>query len=292
MRDDGMNEAAAGRSNERTPSEPPGGELDRLLQTEREALKAIFPLPPARPPRKATGAAAMIAIAILTTGLLWLDPVYRTERHASAIGERKEIMLADGSRVLMNTATDLEVRWHLRSRRVLMRAGQALFEVAGQQYRPFSVTAMQTRVTVVGTVFEVLQRGEDVTVTVLEGKVRVENYDDVGRLKASPFMLGRGDRIVSGRQQTQLRQAIDLDAAVAWRHGQLNFDAMPLSEVLREVQRYSPMPVRFEAGQLDDLQVSGVFDIQRLDEMLSLLPRVLPVDIQRQADGGIMVSRR
>src|SRR5690606_32338685 len=105
-------------------------------------------------------------------------------------------------------------------------------------------------------------------------------------------MLGRGDRIVSGRHQTQLRQAADLDAAVAWRHGPLNFDAMPRSEVLREGQRYSPMPVRFEIGQLDDLQVSGVFDIQRLDEMLSLLPRVLPVDIQRQADGGIMVSRR
>lgn len=290
MHDAGKNEAASTGSGEATDMKPAPEELERLLQSEREVLKTIFPLPPARSPRKATGAAAMMVM--LVAGLLWLDPAYRTEHHASAVGERKEIMLADGSRVLMNTATDLEVRWHLRSRRVAMHEGQALFEVAGQHFRPFIVTAKRTRVTVLGTVFEVLQRDLDVTVTVLEGKVRVESMDDAGRLKTAPFVLEQGDQLLSGRDRVQLRQSTDLDAALAWRRGQLNLDAMPLTDVLLEVQRYSTTPIRFESAQLQGLRISGIYDIRRLDEMLMLLPRLLPVEVERHADGSIMVSRR
>ncbi len=140
------------------PAPPPAGSgappeashpLDAALQAEREALRALFPLPPPRASRGGqalrNGGAAALVLAVATGALLWADPAWRTEHHASAIGERRDVRLADGSTLTLDTATALDVAWHLRSRRVALSQGQARFAVAPSAWRPFEVAAAGAR---------------------------------------------------------------------------------------------------------------------------------------------------
>ncbi len=100
--------------------------LDDALERHRDALKDLFPLPPSRPKsRKASKAAGVALLLALAIGALaWLDPAYKRERFATAIGERRDVTLADGSQLLLDSGSQIEVSWHPLSRRVALRAGQ------------------------------------------------------------------------------------------------------------------------------------------------------------------------
>lgn len=102
--------------------------LDDALERHRDALKDLFPLPPSRPKsRKASKAAGVALLLALAIGALaWLDPAYKRERFATAIGERRDVTLADGSQLLLDSGSQIEVSWHPLSRRVALRAGQVL----------------------------------------------------------------------------------------------------------------------------------------------------------------------
>ncbi|MGH8447147.1 MAG: hypothetical protein ACREVL_17905, partial [Solimonas sp.] len=74
--------------------------------------------------------------------------------------------------------------------------------------------------------------------------------------------------------------------------GRLVFDRTPLREVLAELQRYRTAPLRLADAQIGGLRVSGVFAVDRGDALLDLLPRILPVTVERAADGSVRVSGR
>ena len=124
------------------------GRLDEALGRHREDLKRLFPVPPAKPTaRKPAKAAALMLLAALAIGALgWLNPAYKQERFTTAVGERRAVALADGSELLLDSASAIDVRWRVFSRDVDLRAGQVLFEVSSAVYRPFVVSAGSARV--------------------------------------------------------------------------------------------------------------------------------------------------
>ncbi len=268
--------------------------IDAALEAEREALKALFPLPPARPPHRGGGARAArrvghgLAVAAMVAGvLLWIDPAWRTERHASAVGERREIALADGSRMTLDTATAVDVAWHLRSRRVVLHHGQARFEVSPARYRPFEVAAGDMVARVVGTVFDVRRHAGRVAVTVLEGRVAVRSAPGQAAVE-----LGAGEQLAGDGVMAEAPRRIDPAAAAAWSEGRLVFRNTPLAEALDELQRHRSGRIRMHGAEVGALQVSGVFETERTEQILDLLPAILPVSVTRQADGSVDVRRR
>lgn len=276
------------------PTPPPpaqGDSLDAALAAERDALKALFPLPPPRTPRSAVRQAArragqsLAAVLLLAGGLVWIDPVYRSEHYASAVGERLEVELADSSRLTLDTATRVDVAWHLFSRRIALRQGRAQFAVDTAVYRPFEVTAGDTRVRVLGTVFDVRRQGEAAAVAVYRGRVRVTRA-------GQEFVLAAGEQLPAGSAGV-LADPRPLDAATAaWKDGKLVFERTPLAAALGEIQRYRHGRIRVHGQELAALQVSGVFEAARSDQLLDLLPAILPVSVSRQADGSVDVRSR
>lgn len=267
--------------------------FDAVLQAEREALRALFPLPPARAPRGTgrqalrNGGVAALVLAAATGALLWADPAWRTEHHATATGERRDVPLADGSTLTLDTATALDVAWHLRSRRVALRQGQARFAVAPSTWRPFEVAAAGARIRVVGTVFDVRRTQERVQVTVLQGRVAVRGPGDAG----APQLLAPGQRLRLEGGRATAPQAVDAAQAGAWQQGRLVFDRTPLRDALAEAQRYRGGAIRLhDDGRLGGHAVSGVFETARTDQMLDLLPRIAPARVQRHADGSVDIT--
>ncbi|MGA4634745.1 FecR family protein [Pseudomonas solani] len=255
---------------------------DRVPAPRLRAL-AEAPTPRAARRRSATRALALAASLVLAAGAawLWLPLPFGAEQYATAAGERRQVTLADGTQVELNSRTRLEVRYRDQQRLVTLESGEAMFSVTHDSARPFVVEAGQGRVTVTGTRFDVRRDPAEVRVAVESGSVRVE-----GQRNAATRPLLAGDAVrISGDGSVGAIAAIDIAALTAWRQGKLVFNDASLADVVAEVSRYRASPVRV-APAVAGLRLSSVFRADDTDALLGVLPRMLPVQVRALPDGS------
>ncbi|HDS1130179.1 TPA: FecR domain-containing protein [Stenotrophomonas maltophilia] len=270
------------------PSQAPS--TDEVLDQHRDALKERFPLPdPQVLQRRRGGRTARVVLptlGLVVTALLLIDPAWQVQDHRTAVGERRELDLADGSHLLLDAGTHLQVRRHLRSRQVVLMQGRARFEVQHSGWRRFEVDAGPVHVRNYGTVFDVDRQGELSEVTLWRGDVGVRVEGGTSEQRLAP-----GQRLLAQPGSISPPEAIDPDQA-DWTHGRLQFDQLPLAEVLRVLQRYHDRPIVLDDPTLGPLKVSGVFDADRAETAVSLLPDILPVQVHTAGDGSLHLRRR
>lgn len=270
------------------PTEP--APTEQVLEQHRDALKQRFPLPPpAALQRRRGGRIAKSVLPVLLVAISAVciaDPAWQVRDYQTAVGERRQITLPDGSHVLLDAGTRLQVRRHLRSRQVLLAQGQARFDVQHSAWRPFQVEAGPVHVRNYGTVFDIDRQGDLSEVTLWRGEVgvRVEGGGAEQRLKP-------GQRLLAQAGSLSPPEPASPDRA-DWTRGRLQFDRLPLSEVLRILQRYHDRPIVLDDPALGPLQVSGVFDADRAETAVALLPEILPVQVHTAADGSLHLRAR
>ncbi len=275
--------------------------LRRHLPTPEEIEQAAAQRQKLRKRRalRAGTAAALAALALL----LWADPALQRQTLATAVGQRQSWQLADGSEVRLNTGSRVQVAQHLRSRRLVLDQGEASFEVSHAFWhgwvpwlqRPFTVQAGGVVVQDIGTVFGVHRHEDGADITVLQGRVRVHSMEGGG----APVELSTGQhlRTRAGRPLPQLVPAEAGDgaaalAALAWREGRLVLDGTPLSDAVAQMQRYRSAPIVLADRHAAQLRISGQFDLDRIDQLLDLLPRLAPVQVRHEDDGRVLISTR
>ncbi|MBP2231840.1 transmembrane sensor [Azospirillum agricola] len=190
---------------------------------------------PHRPARRqAARVAAWAAAVLVAVGLGWASdlPLRLRADHRTATGAQERVVLADGSRVLMDTGTALATDIAGAERRTRLLRGAAFFEVTPDPTRPFRVAAGPAVVTVVGTAFAVRYLDDRVTVTVRHGTV------DVARPGDPAVRLRAGEEVAVTASAIGLPHPTDLTAALGWVDGRLVFEDRPLGEVLGELDRY------------------------------------------------------
>lgn len=193
-----------------------------------------------------------------------LPETYRTGR-----GQQRTVTLDDGSEVWMDWHTEIAVSMTASERRVNLLRGKALFDVAPNQGRPFSVVSDGTTASVLGTEFVVHRLGEQVVeVQVLEGAVGVQPEDG-----QTATRLGEADvvRVTDGEiGPVTSRPLVEIGA---WRDGVLVFEKRPLIEVLEILQPYTSY--RIDASYVFDSNrpVSGTFVLSKGDEALRAVMR-------------------
>lgn len=273
-----------------TPSSPdqPLSAEDETLARHREELRKRFPMPTPKPRKSRTPVVAGALLVLVGVGLFWTDPSYRVEQYTSAIGERRVLDLADGSRVVLDSGTQVEVSWHLRSRRVELNAGQALFDISKTVFRPFQVDAGAARVTVLGTLFNVAREEKAVHVALLRGSVDVQSITD----PAQQRRLIPGQQLAVLNGQLQPTDNADTSRVLAWQDRKLVFSRTPLSQAIAQIQRYRQAPIRLDDPGLADLPISGVFKTDNVEDLLDLLPHILPLTLARDADGTLHLMHR
>jgi transmembrane sensor len=134
----------------------------------------------ARQPRPFVRRAHWALAASVALGLCAALGVYRlerapTDRFSTVVGGLEAVPLADGSRVTLNTDSELQVSLEPRERVVSLDRGEAYFEVAKDKSRPFIVNVGPKRVIAIGTQFSVRRDGDSIQVIVTEGTVRMED---------------------------------------------------------------------------------------------------------------------
>ncbi|MGA0608404.1 FecR family protein [Phenylobacterium sp. VNQ135] len=213
----------------------------------------------------------------------WADrefaPGYRT-----GVGEQRLLVLDDGSRVRLNTDSAVRVVFWGDTRRVYLNRGQAFFEVAHDPARPFLVDAGDAEVRALGTRFEVRRERDDVAVTLVEGRVRVE--DDRGHV--AELAPRQQLRVGEGGISDALPVASD---AVSWTTGRLVFHDTPLGAAVAEVNRYSTRKLELQGvGQLADEPVSGVFDAGDVEAFAAAVGQVYGLRRLEGAGDGIRLA--
>lgn len=265
-------------------------QLDRLPATEpvidlasrRPAASLPTPANLSRRWFLGGGAAAAAAVALTIGNRFVAGPA--AQMFETAHGQRRTVQLADGSSITMSSDTRLTVAMADGSRAVVLERGEALFDVAKDPNRPFTVAADGRLVTVVGTAFNVRNLDQSVTVTVTRGLVDVGNADGSGKVRLTP-----GQQIGARRGQA-LGGVSNVDAAVVtlWTQGRLSFDNAPLPQVLAELSRHYPAAMLTDRNAAS-LHFSGVLQLGKDQAtVLATLQGLLPVAVARQGDSFVL----
>jgi transmembrane sensor len=172
------------------------------------------------------------------------------------------MLLDDGSALALNTQSVVQVKFDADERRVVMRRGEASFQVAHDEQRPFVVQAGDVAVRAVGTAFNVRMRAEGVEVIVTEGVVEVTRTN--GGRNASLQRIHHNEEVIAeAARPTAVAQVSDeqIERRLAWQEGRLIFDGEQLAAAAAEVNRYSAVPVVIDDPVLAEKQFVGTFKI-------------------------------
>lgn len=203
--------------------------------------------------------------------------------HATVVGGMASVPMADGSRVILNTNSQVSIALTENERRVELKHGEAFFEVAKDPNRPFVVAAGDKRIIAVGTAFSVRREGDEMRLIVSEGTVRMETPS---KQIAPPGPLSAGS-IVRARRDDMLVQTealADIERSLSWRSGVLTFRDTPLSSAISEFNRYNTRQIVIEDERVAALQIGGIFRATQPEAFVRLLSEGFPIHVAMEAD--------
>lgn len=253
----------------------------------------LWQLPAARP------AFALAAIVLVLLAGFWLvrQPggkpsgtlVAASEPQLTRVGEIRILKLADGSTVTLDTDSAIDVRMSADARVVRLTRGRARFDVAQDTLRPFLVEAAGRTVTARGTLFDVGFAPEGVKVTLFRGAVDVRGVAPAGGV-AAVTRLAPGECFTDVARRPRVAKASPGEQQ--WVSGMLDFDAVPLGEVLQQTNRYSVHKLRLGDPTLASLRVTGAFRPVPADQLAASLAAAFSLRIERSAQGDFILRRR
>ncbi len=198
--------------------------------------------------------------------------------HATVVGGMQSVPMVDGSRVLLNTNSQVSIALSEHERRVELKHGEAFFEVAKDPNRPFVVVAGDKRIIAVGTAFSVRHDGDELQLIVSEGTVRMEtpskHIKPPGPLSAGSVVRARHDDMLVQREALA-----DIERSLSWRNGVLTFRDTPLSSAVTEFNRYNTRPIVIEDDQVAALQIGGIFRATQPEAFVRLLSEGFPIQV-------------
>ncbi|HEX5775471.1 MAG TPA: FecR domain-containing protein [Caulobacteraceae bacterium] len=255
------------------------------LRGDPEMLKLREEVARTRPPVRrywAGGAIAASLMAAVFGGWQAMDAgliptpaamISGEQTFRTGVGQTATVRLRDGSVVTLDTDTVLRARQTDERRSIRLSRGQAYFKVAKDKARPFTVAAGDKVVTAVGTAFSVRVQKKAVEVTLVEGKVRVEEAarpavaPKPGQI--APTEMTPGSRLVAVEDKGWVLKPVDTDKATSWLEGQLIFENRPLGEVAAELNRYSDRKIVIADASVAGTPITGAFTTGDVEAFVS-----------------------
>ena len=220
--------------------------------------------------------AAAASLAVLVIGGVEFNrpvpaPATPAVPFSTPVGGRRTIPLVDGSRLELNTATVVRAAVSDKRRDVWLDQGEVYFEVAHLAGHPFVVHAGNRTVTVLGTKFSVRRDGDKITVSVIEGRVRIDDAEQPNDVPTA--IITAGDVAVSQgastllSEQSQERVVEDL----GWRDGILNFEHTSLADAAAQFNRYNSKQIVIADSETGQIRIGGTFQASNVDAFVRLL---------------------
>jgi len=233
-------------------------------------------------------AAAVAASLVVAAGLLWWPLPAHPEQYQTNVGELRSVLLADGSRVTLNTASKIEVRLGTDHRSVKLLQGEALFEVSHDPLRPFEVDAGTVVVRAVGTAFDIDRRATRIAVTMTEGQADMIALNP-GAVKL-PTLFARDRLIIEQGGATALEHEVNTSETTAWLQHQLVFHHRPLGDIAGEFNRYNAAHIEVRGASLRSQEMTGTFRANDVASFVAVLSGMPGVQVVADGAGGYIVT--
>ncbi|MCZ0953689.1 MAG: FecR domain-containing protein, partial [Rhodospirillaceae bacterium] len=227
--------------------------------------------------------------------------------YSTSIGEQRTTQLADGSTVMLNTNSRIQVDYSREYRDIQLLRGEAHFTVTESDVIPFRVFAANRRVEAVGTAFAVHLRESEVEVTVSEGKVALVSHaparadattSGVAPVEALLGTLEAGETVIvadstsdAGKEDFIRRIELpNIDRLLAWREGLLAFSGESLETAVEEIGRYTTVNIEIPDPAVRAIRIGGQFPVGETDAMLSALEENFGLRVQRVSRDHVVLS--
>jgi len=269
--------------------------------------RAAAPAPTERPVRNRVRLVAGIAgafalVAVFSVLFLTRGQVIDTDR-----GERREVVLADGSVLQVDPETRVRVKYTDALRELFLERGRAMFHVTRNSLRPFVVHSDGTTVRVIGTTFGVERQGRKVVVTVADGKVAImaaltpttpdshqltapanPARDRAARHSDAQVLLTANQQVtVQASGSAEPVQEVDSQQALAWAEGRLIFHNDTIETAIRQFNRYNRVQMTVANPALAAHPINGVFNASQPNSFIAFLQSVAAIRVVRDGDRSI-----
>ncbi len=224
-----------------------------------------------------------LALLVVAGGAGWQgwrsEPVrLRLAQYSTRTGERRQVQLADGTAVHLNTSTGINTQLDAKQRLIELEAGEVLIQTgkghaaAGQPaFSPLVVATRHGQLQPLGTRFIVRQSADDTQLAVLEGAVEITTREGEQRVIEAGWQTRFNDHAI-------MPPSAVLANADSWTRGILHAREMRLADFAAELARYRQGIVRC-APEVAELKISGAFQLADTDQVFASLPMVLPVKV-------------
>ena len=269
------------------------------LLVEAGAVKMPTTKPAARGTRFGWFAGLAVAAAAAVALVLWLGRAPSASgvlQIATAVAQRQPLTLPDGSHLELNANTSLTYENTGAERRARLITGEAFFKVAKDKAHPFIVETAAGSVRVTGTQFNVrADTAAELEVTVAEGSVQVR---PAGGGAEDPVALTANDQLTArnGIVTRAKLSADSLEAALAWRQGELKADSaegVRLADALARLARYHGRSYAVEDPALANKRLAGSYALDDVETFLGFLEKNWPeAQVVRAPNGDIVIRAR
>ncbi|WP_063534129.1 FecR domain-containing protein [Burkholderia sp. MSMB1589WGS] len=205
--------------------------------------------------------------------------------YRTGIGERRDVQLADGTRVWLNANSAFDVHYDDTRRLLTLTMGEILIDTAkDRQGRPFFVDTPNGRMQALGTRFTVRQSDTHTLLAVFNGRVEIRNR------------AGHVEIVPAGQQRQFTAEAILAPeradpAREAWSRGVILADDVTLGALIAELDRYQHGHIGVDPS-VAGIRVVGRFPADNPGRMLAMLERDLPIRVRRTLPWWVTIDAR
>lgn len=199
-------------------------------------------------------------------------------------GERKTILLSDGSLIYLNVDSKLIYPERFTdSSRIVELIGEAYFSISHDAFKPFKVLCSNTITVVKGTEFNIKNRNDLVRIIITKGIVETFEKDS-----NKGIMLKKGEMVTFDDKIGFSKPAkANINHFLAWRKGKFSFSHTSLEDVMEEISRFYNVQVVFRTPAERTKNITGVFDTDSLEHIFSIIS--LTLDVKIDLDGSKVI---
>ncbi|MFI2742403.1 FecR family protein [Zhouia sp. PK063] len=202
-------------------------------------------------------------------------------------GEKKDVVLADGTTVTLNSGSSLTYPSTFDSIRKVTLSGEAFFKVFHDNKHPFVIKSGKINTRVLGTSFNIqAYPKKDISVSVRTGKVRVSEAEN---FKNHVILIKNQQTVFDSIAKAFTVRSKNTTNAIAWTKNIIVLQNNTLKETAEILERWYNVKISFEDKLTEDYTISGKFRNEKLDNILKSIKYLKPINYQFTTQNQIII---
>lgn len=206
---------------------------------------------------------------------LSFEPIVYNELTIEKGGKANSLLLSDGSKIVMNAATQLKYPTSFNQiNREVFLSGEAYFEIAKNKEKPFVVKLHNQDITVLGTTFNIQSyKGDQYSVvTLVEGEILIESYNPEREKMSQIYLKPNQQAYVDNQTGSVFLSTVDTSISHSWKDGKYRFRDEKLLSIVKRLENYYGVSIILNGDSLINESYTGTFSLnQSIDEVLRII---------------------